>query len=269
MNRLTKSLVAVGLIAGMVMPLAAMAMVNVENAFPNGEANVTVPTGSLISLDVFVKNTGIDEIESLFVRYPMGGGQAAVGWSFDVPDKAQPSPVNGWFFHLNNVPVPVSPGTYGMEVCSHAIVGDGADNTATTPADDCTPFSAQVTVTAVTPSVPAPTYSPAPSATPTPVATSTPTPTPAPIGGGSGNDSCANLTHYLSYGMMHNDEVAVAQAVLIDNGYDSYITYGATGNFLVQTRAAVKAFQRDHGISQTGSIGPRTRAALNDLPCQG
>lgn len=38
--------------------------------------------------------------------------------------------------------------------------------------------------------------------------------------------------------------------------------YGVTGNFKGATQSAVKAFQKDHGISQTGVVGEKTLNAL-------
>ncbi len=41
-----------------------------------------------------------------------------------------------------------------------------------------------------------------------------------------------------------------------------YLNTNATGNFGQMTVLAVRAFQKENGIAQTGSIGPKTRAAI-------
>jgi peptidoglycan hydrolase-like protein with peptidoglycan-binding domain len=46
-----------------------------------------------------------------------------------------------------------------------------------------------------------------------------------------------------------------------------YLPDGPTGYFGVATMRAVKAFQEDNGISQTGTIGPITRARIASLTC--
>lgn len=73
------------------------------------------------------------------------------------------------------------------------------------------------------------------------------------------------FTTNLSFGMK-GSEVEELQKALIAAGFDiplitqSHVPYGYFGS---QTLAAVKAFQKAHGIEQTGFVGPLTRAALN------
>jgi N-acetylmuramoyl-L-alanine amidase len=64
-----------------------------------------------------------------------------------------------------------------------------------------------------------------------------------------------------------NDEVKELQERLIADGY---MTGPSTGYFWVKTLAAVRKFQKDHGIRTvngvvytTGNVGPLTLAALN------
>lgn len=67
------------------------------------------------------------------------------------------------------------------------------------------------------------------------------------------------ITTNLSPGMQ-NTEVTKLQNKLIAKGY----ILPATGFYGEQTTAAVKKFQISKGISPTGSVGPQTRAALNN-----
>lgn len=57
--------------------------------------------------------------------------------------------------------------------------------------------------------------------------------------------------------------VTLAQTKLIQLGYD-LSPYGADGKFGNKTYEAVKAFQRDRGLTADGVIGPKTWAALED-----
>jgi peptidoglycan hydrolase-like protein with peptidoglycan-binding domain len=61
-----------------------------------------------------------------------------------------------------------------------------------------------------------------------------------------------------------NPEVYILQGFLKPAGYMNAIPNGVFG---AQTKAAVRAFQRDNGISMTGSVGPATRNALNERMC--
>ena len=69
-----------------------------------------------------------------------------------------------------------------------------------------------------------------------------------------------NLTENLALGSS-GAEVTLCQQRLIAAGFA--IPTGATGYFGPQTRTAVIAYQKAHGIVQTGVVGTLTRAALN------
>ncbi len=58
-------------------------------------------------------------------------------------------------------------------------------------------------------------------------------------------------------------DVSALQAALTKDG--TYYTCGIVGTFGPCTETGVKAFQKKYGISQTGTIGPLTRAKLNSL----
>jgi len=72
----------------------------------------------------------------------------------------------------------------------------------------------------------------------------------------------STFTRNLRFGMENDQDVTALQNSLTRDG-----VYGGpiTGNFLNLTRAAVKEFQKKHGIEQTGFVGPLTRAQLNLL----
>jgi|GEM_PF-3339875 peptidoglycan hydrolase-like protein with peptidoglycan-binding domain len=72
--------------------------------------------------------------------------------------------------------------------------------------------------------------------------------------------------HDLFFGMRANSDVANLQKFLADQGYYSG---EFTGNFLSQTREAVKKFQSASGIASTGYFGPLSRGSANDLAAQG
>ena len=59
--------------------------------------------------------------------------------------------------------------------------------------------------------------------------------------------------------------VTLAQTELIQRGYDLG-SYGADGKFGAKTEAAVKAFQRDWGLTEDGIIGSKTWAMLESTP---
>lgn len=57
------------------------------------------------------------------------------------------------------------------------------------------------------------------------------------------------------------DDVVYVQETLMKLGYDVG-SYGADGKFGAKTEAAVKQFQRDHGLNADGVVGPLTYEAL-------
>ncbi|HQT82718.1 MAG TPA: peptidoglycan-binding domain-containing protein, partial [Candidatus Paceibacterota bacterium] len=95
------------------------------------------------------------------------------------------------------------------------------------------------------------------------VTTPTTTTTPAPATAAQGQVLGAavyNFAKNLGVGSRGADVTALQQ-YLLDNGFS--IPAGATGYYGAQTRAAVIAFQKAHGIEQAGVVGPQTRAELN------
>lgn len=61
------------------------------------------------------------------------------------------------------------------------------------------------------------------------------------------------------------EKVRELQQLLMDRGY-ALPKYGADGDFGAETEKAVKAFQRDWGLSQDGVCGPKTWAMLLSTP---
>lgn len=72
-----------------------------------------------------------------------------------------------------------------------------------------------------------------------------------------------SITRNLSVGSS-GTEVAILQTMLSRGGY---LHATPNGNFGPATKQAVRAFQYDNGISQTGSVGEATRNAVNERLC--
>ena len=74
-------------------------------------------------------------------------------------------------------------------------------------------------------------------------------------------DIITDPEEHTTYGTIRKGDkgpvVKYAQQLLLDRGY-KLPKYGADGDFGSETVAAVKAFQKDWGLTQDGIIGPRT-----------
>lgn len=77
--------------------------------------------------------------------------------------------------------------------------------------------------------------------------------------------SCVALTTDISFGAEGAD-VTKLQTFLKDQGY---FEAAMRPHFGPATLAAVRAFQSAKGISATGTVGPRTRAAIQQISCGG
>lgn len=79
--------------------------------------------------------------------------------------------------------------------------------------------------------------------------------------GGQNSGVSANFKFYrpLSYGMRHSDVAELQNRLRQEGIYSGPVT----GFFGAQTMAALKQYQRLHGLSPLGSLGPGTRALLN------
>ena len=84
------------------------------------------------------------------------------------------------------------------------------------------------------------------SATPSPLFSPNPTPIPTVEG--------------LQYGVS-GEKIKETQTLLSNLGYYSG---NITGEFLDGTRAAIRAFQKDYGITQTGVLDSKTESTLKD-----
>ena len=71
------------------------------------------------------------------------------------------------------------------------------------------------------------------------------------------------ITSYLSFGSS-GDEVSILQGLLSNEGY---LSAYPNGHFGSATKAALKGFQRDNGLSVTGTVGPSTQDAINERLC--
>ena len=69
------------------------------------------------------------------------------------------------------------------------------------------------------------------------------------------------FSRYLFYGL-NGEDVLQLQKILFEKGFLSATPNGHYGR---ATEAAVKAFQKAHGLSQLGVVGPGTRAILNQI----
>ena len=76
-------------------------------------------------------------------------------------------------------------------------------------------------------------------------------------------DEAAPAAAFLARGD-RGDKVRAMQAALIALGYDLG-KWGADGDFGAATEAAVKIFQHDHGLAETGVFGPAALAKLEAL----
>ncbi len=77
---------------------------------------------------------------------------------------------------------------------------------------------------------------------------------------------CVTLTNYLAIGSLDlftNGQVSMLQQYLNRAG----LMTGVSGSYDWNTRNAVVAFQASHGITATGTVGPITRAAINQASC--
>ncbi|MBM3261097.1 hypothetical protein FJY93_01625 [Candidatus Kaiserbacteria bacterium] len=80
--------------------------------------------------------------------------------------------------------------------------------------------------------------------------------------------SCVNLTQNLSFGS-RGSEVTRLQTFLSNRNYPGGGTWMITGYFGAATRAAVRNFQQEMGLSQTGALDVSTREAVYHTSCGG
>jgi len=78
-----------------------------------------------------------------------------------------------------------------------------------------------------------------------------------------GQVSCRKFERDLYFGLMNSSDVRCLQEFLKNQGREIYPEGLVTGNFLSLTSEAVKRYQAEKGIIQTGYFGPLTRAAMN------
>ncbi len=90
------------------------------------------------------------------------------------------------------------------------------------------------------------------------------------MGSTNGSGFCHTFTYNQQSGskmVADNNDLDALQQALIKEGYSINATERANGVwwFGASTVAAAKQFQAKYGISQTGYVGPTTRAKLNQL----
>jgi len=93
---------------------------------------------------------------------------------------------------------------------------------------------------------------------------STPAPPQNPVNTPSSNSSSYQFDNYL-YSGMNKVGQSDPNVVALQNrlAKDGYFSGSATGYFGPVTKAAVKAYQTNHGLSPLGVVGPATRNLLN------
>ena len=72
-------------------------------------------------------------------------------------------------------------------------------------------------------------------------------------------NTCVDIQSDLKIGMTSQSVMAL-QNYLAKSGF---LTTKPTGYFGPLTKTAVEAYQKKHGLSQIGSVGPATRTLLN------
>ena len=82
------------------------------------------------------------------------------------------------------------------------------------------------------------------------------------------SSTCVNLTQNLSYGS-RGGQVTQLQSFLADRNYPGGGAWMVTGYFGAATRAAVRNFQQEMGIAQTGMLDAPTRDAISRVGCGG
>lgn len=80
--------------------------------------------------------------------------------------------------------------------------------------------------------------------------------------------ACVSLSSDLSFGSRGN-QVSQLQTFLVTRNYPGGGTWMITGNFRAATLAAVKNFQLEQGLAQTGVVDAATRAAISRVSCGG
>jgi len=96
-----------------------------------------------------------------------------------------------------------------------------------------------------------------------PTATPTPTPTPTAKPQVAGAVYPSGFTKFLKY-RYENADVTRLQNFLKSNGYFPK-SYKSSGYFGLATEKALMNFQKANTIEATGTLGPKTRAAINSL----
>ncbi len=80
--------------------------------------------------------------------------------------------------------------------------------------------------------------------------------------------ACVNLATDLSYGS-RGSQVSQLQTFLVSRNYPGGGTWMITGNFRLATQTAVRNFQMEQNLPQTGVVDAATRAAISRVSCGG
>lgn len=100
-----------------------------------------------------------------------------------------------------------------------------------------------------------------------PQATTVPVP-PKAVSTTKQSETCVGIVHNLatrSADKKNDNDVMLLQSFLVAG---DYLRTAPTGYYGAMTAKAVKAFQKEHGITQTGTVGPQTKAKIKNLTCQ-
>ena len=142
-------------------------------------------------------------------------------------------------------------GTHAITITATDIYGNTASITVTI---FVTASSANTLTTAVSPALPS---------TPSQIITAqTATVAPSAANAAAPQSSTTyQFSTYLSLGSKGAEVTALQQALTQKGVYDGPVS----GYFGAMTKTAVEAFQKTHGLSSVGSVGPQTRALLNQV----
>lgn len=145
-------------------------------------------------------------------------------------------------------PVASDIGTHAVTITATDTYGNTASATITIFVTATSASAFTTVITPTTPSVPS-------------VTTLATTPLPVSTVAAAQRANAYTFSAFLGIGSKGTDVTALQQALAQEGIYDGPVS----GYFGALTQAAVQAFQKAHSLSPVGSVGPQTRALLNQV----